>query len=99
MKQWNNGTHSTIKITPSQDSLKEKKGYVYKILLYKRKKIKAKFQLGNLVRTAYFIRTFAKRDTINWSYKVYKITEIINDPIPSYLIDNLPERYKEPLLN
>ena len=34
----------------------------------------------------------------NWSYKLYKITEIINDTIPSYHIDNLKERYNESLL-
>ena len=34
----------------------------------------------------------------NWSYKLYKITEIINDSIPAYKIDNLKERYNESLL-
>ena len=34
----------------------------------------------------------------NWSYKLYKITETINDTIPSYRLDNLPERYNESLL-
>ena len=34
----------------------------------------------------------------NWSYKMYKSTEIINDTIPSYKIDNLKERYNESLL-
>ena len=29
---------------------------------------------------------------------MYKITEIINDTIPSYKIDNLKERYNEVLL-
>ena len=34
----------------------------------------------------------------NWSYKLYKITEICNDTIPSYRLDNLKERYNEALL-
>ena len=34
----------------------------------------------------------------NWSYKLYKTTEIINDTIPSYKLDNLKERYSESLL-
>ena len=34
----------------------------------------------------------------NWSYKLYKITEIINDTIAIYRLDNLPERYNESLL-
>ena len=29
---------------------------------------------------------------------MYKVTEIINDTIPSYKIDNLPESYNESLL-
>ena len=34
----------------------------------------------------------------DWSYKLYKITEIINDTIPSYRIDIFPELYNEALL-
>ena len=32
-----------------------------------------------------------------WSYKLYKMTENINDAIPNYRIDNLPECYNESL--
>ena len=34
----------------------------------------------------------------NWSYKLYKISEIIHDTKPSDKINNLPERYNESLL-
>ena len=61
-------------------------------------KITPKFQLNDLVRTTDLKRTFSKGDTTNWSYKLYKITEIINDTIPVYKIDTLPERYNESLL-
>ena len=44
------------------------------------------------------MRTFSKGDTTNWSNKLYKVTEIINETIPSYKINNLPERYNEALL-
>ena len=64
----------------------------------KRKKVNPKFQTNNLVRTADLQRTFSKGDTTNWSHKLNKITEIINDTIPSYKINNLPERYNESLL-
>ena len=97
-KQYNNRIHSSIKLTPTQASLKKNEGYVYKNLLDKRKKIKPKYEIGDLVRTADLKKTFSKGDTTNWSYKLYKITEIINDTIPSYRIDNLPERYNESLL-
>ena len=97
-KQYNNRIHSSIKLTPIQASLKKNEGYVYKNLLDKRKKVKPKFQINDLVRTADLKKTFSKGDTTNWSYKLYKITEIIKDTIPSYKIDNLKERYNEALL-
>ena len=82
-KQYNNKVHSSTKLTPIQASLKKNEGCVYKNLLDKRKKVKPKFQINNLVRTADLKKTFSKGDTTNWSYKLYKITEIINDTIPS----------------
>ena len=67
-------------------------------MLVKRKRIKPKFQINDLVRVADLKKTFSKGDTTNWSYKLYRITELINDTIPSYLIDNLPERYNQSLI-
>ena len=97
-KQYNDRIHSSTKLTPIQASLKKNEGYVYKNLLDKRKKVTPKFQINDLVRTADLKKTFSKSDTTNWSHKLYKITEIINDTIPSYHIDNLKERYNESLL-
>ena len=97
-KQYNSKVHSSTELTPTQASLKKNERFVYKNLLDKRKKIKPKFQINDLVRVADLKRTFSKGDTTNWSYKLYKITEIINDTIPSYHIDNFPERYNEALL-
>ena len=97
-KQYNNRIHSSTKLSPIQSSLKKNEGIVYKNLLDKRKKVKPKFQINDLIRTADLKRNFSKGDTTNWSYKLYKITEIINDTIPSYHIDNLKERYNESLL-
>ena len=97
-KQYNNKVHSSTKLTPIQASLKKNEGYVYKNLLDKRKKKTPKFQINDLVRTADLKKKFSKSYLTNWSYKLYKITEIVNDTIPSYKIDNLPERYNEALL-
>ena len=97
-KQYNTRIHSSTKLTPIQASLKKNERFVYKNLLDKREKIKPKFQINDLVRTADLKKTFSKGDTTNWSYILYKITEIINDTIPSYRIDNLPERYNESIL-
>ena len=97
-KQCNNRTHSSTKLTPIQASLKKNEGYVYKNLLDKRKKLKPKYEIGDLVRTADIKKLFSKSDATNWSYKLYKITEIINDTITAYKINNLSERYNESLL-
>ena len=97
-EQYNNRIHTSTKLSPKDASLKKNEGFVYKNLLDKRKKVKPKFQINDLVRTADLKKTFSKGDTTNWSYKLYKITEIINDTIPSYKIDNLTERYNESLL-
>ena len=97
-KQYNNRIRSSTKLTPIQASLKKNEGFVYKNLIDKRNKIKPKFQINDLVRTADLKKTFSKGNTTNWSYNLYKITEIINDTIPSYKIDNLKERYNEALL-
>ena len=97
-KQYNNIIHSSTKLTPIQSSLKKNEGYVYKKFLDKRNKIKPKFQLKEFVRVADLKKTFSKGDTSNWSYKLYQIKELINDTIPSYHLDNLPERYNESLL-
>ena len=97
-KQYNNRIHSSTKLSPKDASLKKNEGYVYKNLLDKRKKVTPKFQINDLVRTADLKKTFSKSDTTSWSYLLYKITEIINDTIPSYRLDKLPERYNESLL-
>ena len=61
-------------------------------------KVTPKLQVNDLIRVAVLKKTFSKGDTTNWSYKLYKLTEIINDTIPSYKIDNLEERFNESLL-
>ena len=66
-KQYNNRVHSSTKLTPIQASLKKNEGFVYKNLIDKRNKIKPKFQLNDLVRTADLKKTFSKGDTTNWS--------------------------------
>ena len=78
--------------------MKKNEGYVYENFLDKRKKLKPKYEKGDLVRTADIKKLFSKSDSTNWSYKLYKITEIINDTISAYKINNLLERYNESLL-
>ena len=51
-----------------------------------------------MVRTSDIKKVFSKGDSTNYSYKLYTITEVIHDTIPSYRINYLPERYNENLL-
>ena len=64
----------------------------------KRKRISPKFKIHGLALVADLRKTFSKKDTTNWSYMLYKITDKINDTIPSSKIDNIKERYNEALL-
>ena len=84
-------------MTPIQASKKSSEKEVYSNLRDDRLK-KTKFHLSQLVRTADIKRVFSKGDSTNWSYKLYTITEVIHDTIPSYRINFLPERYNENLL-
>ena len=79
--------------------MNKNEGFVYQNLLDKRKKIKPKFQVNDLVRVADLkAKRLLRSDTTNWSKKLDKITDIIIDTIPTCHIDNLPERYNEALL-
>ena len=97
-KQCINRVYTSIKLTTMQASLKKNDGYVYQNLLNKRKKIKPKFRVNELVRTANLKRLFSKGDTTNWSYNLHKIKEAIFDTISSYRIDSLSEHYNQSLL-
>ena len=98
IKQYNNTMHSSTKMTPNQASKKSSEKIVYTNLKDKREVRKPKFKLGDSVRTSDIKKVFSKGDNTNYSYKLYTITEVIHDTIPSYRIDYLPERYNENLL-
>ena len=98
IKKYNNTIHHSTKMTPIQASKKSNQKLVYNNLKDDREVLKPKFNLGQLVRTADIKKVFSKGDSTNYSYKLYTITEVIHDTIPSYRIDYLPERYNENLL-
>ena len=98
VKQYNKTIHSSTKMTPIQASKKSNEKLVYTNLEDRRVRQRPKFKLGQLVHTADIKRVFSKGDSTNWSYKLYTITEVIHDTIPSYRIDYIPERYNENLL-
>ena len=90
MKQYKNTIHSWMKMTPFQASKKSNKKEVYWNPKVNREIQKPNYKLGQLVRTADIKRFFSRGDSTNRSYKLYTITEIIHDTIPSYRIDYLP---------
>ena len=98
IKQYNITIHHSIKMTPNEASKKSNERKVYTNLQDRRDKQKPKYKLGQLVRTADIKRVFSKGDSTNWSDKLYTITEVIHNTIPSYRINYLPERYNENLL-
>ena len=98
VKQYNNTFHHSTKMTPIQASKKSNEKIVYSNLQDKRVKQKPKYKLGQLVRTADIKKVFSKGDSTNYSYKLYKITEVTHDTIPSYRFDYLLERYNQNLL-
>ena len=54
--------------------------------------------MDDLVRTADLKNFFSEGHTTSWSYKLYNITDIVNDTIRSYKTDQFPERHNEALL-
>ena len=98
IKRYNNTIHHSIKMIPIEASKTTNENEVSSNLKDNRKIQKPKYKLGQLVRTADIKRVFSKGDSTNLSYKLYTITEVIHDNIPSYRIDYLPERYNQNLL-
>ena len=97
-KKYNNTNHSSTKMTPNQASKKSNEREVYSNLRDDRQKQRLKYKLGQLFGTADIKRVFSEGDSTNYSYKLYTITEIIHDTIPSYRLNHLPERYNQNLL-
>ena len=82
-------------MTPVQATKIVNEKEIYFNLQDRRVKQKPKYILGQLVRTADIKRVFSKGDSTNYGYRLYTITEIIHNTIPSYRINYLPERYNQ----
>ena len=85
-------------MTPIEAGKKSIEKQVYSNLKDNKELRKPKFKLGQLVRTADIKQVFRTGDSTNYSYKLYTITEIIHDSIPSYRIDYSLQRCNEKLL-
>ena len=98
IKQNNKTIHSSTKMTPNQASKKSNENLIYSNLQDRTIGQQPKNKLGQLVLTADTKQVFSKGDPTNWSYKLFTITEVLHDTLPSYRTDYLPERYNENLL-
>ena len=76
-KQYNSGTHSSIKLTPIQASLKKNEGFVFKNLLDKRKKLTPRFQKSDLVRTVDLKKRFRNRIRLIGLIKSIKLLKLL----------------------
>ena len=85
-------------MTTKQASMKKVQKLVYWNQQDSRQKQKSKFKLAQLVRTSDFRSVFSKEDSTNYAYELYRITEVIQDTIPSFRISYLPERFNQNLL-
>ena len=94
----NSTIHHSTKLNPIDASLKRNEKEVHTNLQDKRKEINPKYELGQLFRTVDIKRVFSKVESTNWSYKLYTITEVIHDTLPTYRLNYLQERYNEKLL-
>ena len=87
IKQYNETIHSSTKMTPNQASKKSNEKEVFSNPQDRRVRQKPKIKLGDLIRTSDKKKVFSKGDSTNYSYKIYTITEVIHDTIPTYRID------------
>ena len=98
IKKYKNTIHSSKKTKPIDAFKESNEEEVYANHQDWRNRQQPKYKLGQSVRTVDIKRVFTKGDSSNWSYKLYTITEVIQDTIPSYRIDYYPERYNENLI-
>ena len=97
-KQFDNTIHSSIKTTPNQASKNVNEREIYSNLRKDREVQKPKFKIGQLVKSSDIRKVFSKGDSTNYSYKLYRISEVLLDTIPCYRIHYLPERYNQNLI-
>ena len=84
IKQYNNTIHSSVKKTPIQAGKNANEKEVFSSLQDRTVRQQPKLKLGQLVCTADIKRVFSKGDSTNYSYKVYTITEVLYNTIPSF---------------
>ena len=83
MDEYNKSVHSTIKMSPVEASSGK-----HNINFEENKHTLPKFKVGDYVRISKIKSIFAKGYTINWSYELFRITEVLKTRPPTYRIED-----------
>ena len=90
--EYNNTKHSTIKMTPNEGSLPENSSKLISIFIEDKRKYKLpKLKNGDFVRISKIKSIFGKGYTINWSYEMFKVTEVKKTQPVTYVIKDKNE--------
>ena len=89
--------YSTIKMAPTQSSLKKNKVHVYNIM-DKWKSLKPKFKIVDLVRTAGWTNFFVKMTQQFGAINYIQLIKLLIILFSVIVFNFLPERYNEALL-
>ena len=84
IETYNKTKHHSMKMTPNHANRKFNEKAVFLNLQDKRQKQKPKFKKRQLVRTADIKKVFSKGDSINYSYELYTVIEVLYATKPSY---------------
>ena len=92
VKEYNNTSHSSIKMTPVKASKKENKLHVWRNLYPEHLEIydiNPKFSVGDKVRISKKKKTFEKGYTTRWTEEIFTIVEVKRTQPPTYKIADL----------
>lgn len=88
-KMYNTRVHRSIGMRPADVRLKHEKIILKRLFPQPQKRLKIKFKIGDIVRISKLKTQFEKRYLGNWGTKLYKITAIRDEPVPSFYLADL----------
>ena len=97
MRKYNSTKHRSIGMTPTDARRPSNYQQVFKNLYFKKvqsRNKEPKYKVGDKVRISVKKDLFEKGFTINWSDKIYSVTEVLNTLPPTYKIKDDREEIK-----
>ena len=87
IKKYNNTRQRTIKMSPNEGSKQENSKEISALLSVDKREFAApKLKVGDSVRISKIKSIFAKGYTINWSYELFEVSEILKTKPVTYRI-------------